>query len=78
MEMDGLKNRVQTLEAKLESTKKRLAYLESMKEDVESQENGDLILHLTQLLSDKKDENEKLKAEKAELLRQIGELRRRN
>jgi pantothenate kinase len=76
--MDGLKNRVQTLEAKLESTKKRLAYLESMKEDVESQENGDLILHLTQLLSDKKDENEKLKAEKAELLRQIGELRRRN
>ena len=77
-EMEGLKNRVQTMEAKLESTKKRLAYLESMKEDIESQDNGDLILHLTQLLSDKKDENEKLKAEKAELLRQIGELRRRN
>ena len=43
--------------------KKRLEYLESLKEDVEKGSNGDLVLNLTSILADLKNENQQLKAE---------------
>ena len=43
--------------------KKRLEYLESLKEDVEKGSNGDLVLNLTSILADVKNENQRLKAE---------------
>ena len=58
------------LSEKLDSTtkivtrnKKRLEYLESLKEDVEKGSNGDLVLNLTSILADLKNENQQLKAE---------------
>ena len=58
------------LSEKLDSTtkivtrnKKRLEYLESLKEDVEKGSNGDLVLNLTSILADVKNENQRLKAE---------------
>ena len=58
------------LSEKLDSTtkivtrnKKRLEYLESLKEDVENGSNGDLVLNLTSILADVKNENQRLKAE---------------
>jgi hypothetical protein len=66
------------LEEELKQAKKRLTYLESMKEDIESQTNGDLILHLTGLLSKEKDKNKALEQQVEDLKKEIGELRRRN
>lgn len=77
-ENNELTTKLKDLEEALNKDKKRLAYLESMKEDIESQTNGDLILHLTKLLSDQKEENRKLEAEKTELLKEINQLRRGN
>lgn len=73
-----LKEDLKKLESDVEQAKKRLAYLESMKEDIESQTNGDLIIHLTELLAKEKEKNKKLTAEKQELQKEVGELRRRN
>jgi predicted RNase H-like nuclease (RuvC/YqgF family) len=73
-----LKTNIEKLESEISQVQKRLSYLESMKEDIESQTNGDLILHLTKLLSDKKEENDQLKQEKFDLQKEISELRRRN
>ena len=70
--------RIETLQREKQQMEKRLSYLESMKEDIESQTNGDIILHLTKLLSDQKAENDKLKQDKLELQKEISELRRRN
>lgn len=77
-ENTGLKTKIESLEKELAQQQKRLSYLESMKEDIESQTNGDLILHLTKLLSDQKEENNQLKKEKLELQKEVSELRRRN
>ncbi|MCO4819757.1 MAG: hypothetical protein KC517_09045 [Bacteroidetes bacterium] len=71
-------DRIATLEQEVEEMQKRLSYLESMKEDIESQTNGDIILHLTKLLSDQKAENNALKKDKLELQKEVSELRRRN
>lgn len=71
-------SRIETMEKEMAQMEKRLSYLESMKEDIESQTNGDIILHLTKLLSDQKIENDKLKKEKLELQKEVSELRRRN
>jgi len=71
-------DRIEMLEREKEEMQKRLSYLESMKEDIESQTNGDIILHLTKLLSDQKEENNILKKEKLELQKEVSELRRRN
>lgn len=45
----------------LEVNKKRLEYLESMKEDIENGSNGDLVLSLTEILTGIKKENKTLK-----------------
>jgi len=70
------------IQAELESKRKRLQYLESMKEDLEKSANGDLIISLTELLSKEKKElasakkdNEKKKLEIFTLQKQIEELR---
>jgi hypothetical protein len=70
------------IEAELESKRKRLQYLESMKEDLEKSANGDLIISLTELLSKEKKElaaakedNTKKKLEIFTLQKQIEELR---
>ncbi|MFT5513800.1 MAG: hypothetical protein ACI8SE_002210 [Bacteroidia bacterium] len=70
--------KIDRIEKELTQMQKRLSYLESMKEDIESQTNGDIILHLTKLLSDQKIESDKLKKEKLELQKEVSELRRRN
>ena len=77
-ENNSLKTKVEQLEKDLAQQQKRLSYLESMKEDIESQTNGDIILHLTKLLSEQKEENNQLKKEKIELQKEVSELRRRN
>ena len=69
---------VDRLENELNTARKRLTYLESMKEDIESQPNGDLILNLTELLSREKEKNKKLSKENEQLRKEIGELRHRN
>ena len=45
----------------LNQNQSKLAYLESIKEDVEKGSNGDLILNLTSILADLKKENKSLK-----------------
>ena len=45
----------------LNQNQNRLAYLESIKEDVESGSNGDLVLNLTSILAELKKENKSLK-----------------
>jgi len=45
----------------LNQNQSRLAYLESIKEDVEKGSNGDLVLNLTSILADLKKENKSLK-----------------
>ncbi|MFT5723732.1 MAG: hypothetical protein ACI9JN_000849 [Bacteroidia bacterium] len=77
-ENETLKSKIDSKEKELGQVHKRLAYLESMREDIESQTNGDIILHLTKLLSDNKLENDQLKKDKKELQKEISELRRRN
>ena len=47
----------------LNQNQNRLAYLESIKEDVEKGSNGDLVLNLTSILAELKKENKSLKKE---------------
>lgn len=49
------------LEQEMERMKKRLAYLESMKEDLEKSQNGDMIVNLTNLLAKEKKEHTETK-----------------
>ena len=77
-EKQALQTERDQLDEELKQTKKRLTYLESMKEDIESQTNGDLILHLTGLLSKEKEKNKALEKQVQDLKNEIGELRRRN
>ncbi|MCB9262016.1 MAG: hypothetical protein H6607_06550 [Flavobacteriales bacterium] len=72
-----LKSKVAQLETELQQAQKRLTYLESMKEDIEKQTDGDLVLSLTELLSKEKEKNKALKAENDALKKEVGELRRR-
>jgi len=69
--------RVNSLETELEKAKERLSYLESMKADIESNSNGDLILNLTQMLSRENAKNEVLKKENEKLRKDIKELQQR-
>ncbi|MFT4523626.1 MAG: hypothetical protein ACI8ZN_002581 [Bacteroidia bacterium] len=55
--------RIIELEQDIDSNKQRLAYLESLREAVESDVNGDLILHLTELLSAEKKKSDQLAQE---------------
>jgi hypothetical protein len=59
LEIDNryLNNKLDSTSRKLSTTKKRLKYLESVKEDIEKGANGDLILNLTSILADIKKEN---------------------
>jgi len=73
------------LSEKLDSTsrvvtrnKKRLEYLESLKEDVEKGSNGDLVLNLTSILADIKNENQQLKAQNAEATKQKDQIKKDN
>ena len=50
-----------SLSRELNKSKKRLSYLESMKEDVEKGSNGDLVLNLTSILAESTKENKSLK-----------------
>lgn len=75
---------VAKLEADMETNKKRLAYLESMKQDIEKSSNGDLVLSLTELLAKEKsnsaqtkEQNEKLKIEVFVLQKELEELKYR-
>lgn len=56
-----LKAMTDSLSRELNKSKKRLSYLESMKEDVEKGSNGDLVLNLTSILAESKKENKSLK-----------------
>ena len=47
----------------LNKNQSRLAYLESIKEDVEKGSNGDLVLNLTSILAELKKENNSLKSD---------------
>ena len=43
-----------------------MAYLESLKDDIEAGSNGDLVLNLTTILAEVKNENKSLKQQLAE------------
>ncbi len=73
-----LKSEKDRLEMEMQEAQKRLTYLESLKEDIESQVDGDIIIHLTELLSKEKAKSKKLIAEKKELQQEVYELRHRN
>jgi hypothetical protein len=77
-----LSKQIGALETELETKRKRLQYLESMKEDLEKSANGDLIISLTELLAKEKKElsalkedNEKKKLEIFTLQKQLEELK---
>ena len=72
-----LNRRVSELEAKVDNAKDRLAYLESMKEDIENNTNGDVILNLTELLSREKAKNENLVNENQKLQKELKEYQQR-
>jgi len=72
-----LNQKVVELEAAVERSKDRLSYLESMKEDIEKNTNGDLILNLTELLSREKSKNEDLKKENEKLKKDLKEVQQR-
>jgi len=59
------------LEEDLYKAQNRLEYLESMKKDIESDPNGDLILSLTELLAAEKRKNKELRKEIEELKKQL-------
>lgn len=78
-----LSKKVIQLEQELEIKKKRLSYLESMKEDLEKSQNGDLIINLTDLLAkEKKDHAEtrillqKLTDKNTELQKELDSLKK--
>jgi len=50
----------------LRRSSKRLAYLESLREDIEAGSNGDLVLNLTSIMSEVKNENKTLKQQLAQ------------
>jgi hypothetical protein len=58
-----LSNKLDSTSRELTRNKKRLIYLESLKEDIEAGSNGDLVLNLTTILADVKRDNKKLKTE---------------
>lgn len=70
-ENKDLNKRVVRLEDDLYKAKNRLEYLESMKADIESDPNGDLILNLTELLATEKKKNLELRKEIEELKKQL-------
>jgi flagellar biosynthesis chaperone FliJ len=59
LEIDNkyLHNKLDSTSRKLSANKKRLKYLESLREDIEKGANGDLVLNLTSILADIKKEN---------------------
>lgn len=66
-----LNKKVIQLEEDLYKAQTRLEYLESMKKDIESDPNGDLILNLTELLAAEKKKNKELRKEIEELKKQL-------
>ena len=73
------------LSEKLDSTtrivtrnKKRLEYLESLKEDIEKGSNGDLVLNLTSILANMKKENQQLKADNNTAIEQKEQVKKDN
>lgn len=84
-----LNSQLDSTSSALNKAKRRLEYLESFKENIESGSNGDLVLSLTSILSDVKkenndlksklnlatNENEKLKKENQILLREVERLK---
>lgn len=52
-----LNNKLDSTSKELSINKKRLKYLESLKEDIEKSTNGDLVLNLTSILADMKNKN---------------------
>jgi hypothetical protein len=72
-----LNRKVVQLEAEVEQSRERLSYLESMKEDIENDTNGDVILNLTELLSKQKSKNEDLKKENEKLKKDLQESQQR-
>jgi hypothetical protein len=66
-----LNKQVNKLEESMLEAQNRLEYLESMKSDIESDPNGDIILKLTELLSTEKKKNKELKKEIEELKKQF-------
>jgi hypothetical protein len=66
-----LSKKLSETEEKLFTAQNRLEYLESMKNDIEGDPDGDLIIRLTELLAEEKSENFNLKKEIAELKKQL-------
>ena len=66
-----LNKKVIRLEEDLYKAQTRLEYLESMKKDIETDPNGDLILNLTELLAAEKKKNKDLRKEIEELKKQL-------
>ncbi|PCJ67614.1 MAG: hypothetical protein COA58_00315 [Bacteroidetes bacterium] len=58
-----LSSKLDSTSRELSRNKKRLIYLESLKEDIEAGSNGDLVLNLTTILANIKNDNKKLKGE---------------
>ena len=56
-----LLSRLDSTTRELQKGKRRLEYLESIKEDIENGDDGDLVLSLTSILSDVKKDNKALK-----------------
>lgn len=68
-----LNQRIQQLENQLKQAEQRMTYLETLKSAVESDVNGDLILQLTQFLSDERDKNAALKKKISDLESRLAE-----
>lgn len=71
-----LSRRIQQLEMDIDTKNKRLAYLESMREDLEKSTNGDMILSLTELLAKEKKELNAVKSDNEMLKLEIFRLQK--
>ena len=73
-----LSNKLDSTSKELTRNKKRLIYLESLKEDIEAGSNGDLVLNLTTILAEVKNDNKKLKTEAGALKTTNDQLKKDN
>ena len=80
LEIDNrfLSHKLDSTNRELSKSKKRLDYLESLKEDIEKGANGDLVLNLTSILADIKKENNALQTKATEAEKANKQLKKDN
>ena len=80
LEIDNrfLNHKLDSTNRELSKSKKRLDYLESLKEDIEKGANGDLVLNLTSILADIKKENNALQTKATEAEKANKQLKKDN